>query len=42
MDLFLIVLALVLFVLSGLGVSHPRANLLAFGAAALTLTLLMP
>jgi hypothetical protein len=34
MKLFLIVLALVLFLLAGFGVGHPRLNLIGLGLAA--------
>lgn len=41
LTLFLLVLALVLFILSGLNVAYPRLNLQSFGLACLTLALLL-
>jgi len=39
---FLLVLGFVLFVLAGLGVGAPRANLIGFGLAAWILTQILP
>lgn len=41
LTLFLLVLALVLFILSGVNVTHPRLNLQSLGLACLTLALLL-